>query len=126
MPDSDARTLAEIERDDPFAPHDPGCQCWPHVSQRAAIEASVQAAILERRVALAAALPAPLDVERLARALAALEERNELSIVDAYLHDEAAAIIAREYAAATEPAAKAAVAPFRDIMPRRYRYRDGR
>ena len=44
-------TLLELEREDPFAPHDPGCRCWPHVSQRAAIEAATQAATAEYRAA---------------------------------------------------------------------------
>lgn len=41
--------LRELERADPFQPHDHGCHCWPHVSQRAAIEAAVQAATAEYR-----------------------------------------------------------------------------
>ena len=48
-------TLTDLERADPFAPHDLGCRCYPHVSQRAAVEASVQAATAEYRMAAAAA-----------------------------------------------------------------------
>ena len=44
-------TLLELEREDPFAPHDLGCRCYPHVSQRAAIEAATQAATAEYRAA---------------------------------------------------------------------------
>lgn len=43
-------SLREMEAADPFQPHDPGCTCWPHVSQRAAIEGAVQAATTEYRM----------------------------------------------------------------------------
>jgi len=55
-------TLRDLEQADPFAPHDPGCRCYPHVSQRAAIEGAIQAATAEygeSHRALATPAPAP-------------------------------------------------------------------
>lgn len=54
--------LSEIERADPFQPHDPGCRCWPHVSQRAAVEAATQAATTEYREGVRVPMtPIPAD-----------------------------------------------------------------
>jgi hypothetical protein len=48
--------------------HANGCRCWPHVSERDALDAIAAVALAEYRSKVAAP-PAPLDVERLARAV---------------------------------------------------------
>ena len=34
---------------DPFTVHDPGCHCWPHVSESALSEAAIAGAVAEYR-----------------------------------------------------------------------------
>jgi len=42
--------MSERLRDlDPFTVHDPGCHCWPHVSESALSEAAIAGAVAEYR-----------------------------------------------------------------------------
>ena len=73
-------SLIELEREDPFAPHDLGCRCWPHVSQRAAIEAAVQAAHGEYREGLKRAEARSLSPALSGAARIAAERRRQVEV----------------------------------------------